>query len=344
MSKIAVVIISLTVLLALAILFGAGARPETAWQITPHRLPAGGRLEFGSAVVDGRVYLIGGIDAAGNPLNTVDRYDPATGKTETLLELPFALHHASVAAAGTVIYIVGGFAFPDGAERTTFNASNRVFSFDTRNGVFGELASLPEAKAAAGIVHRNGKLYLAGGQDGKFRSQRTAYRYDIAQDAWEPIGSLNYPRNHFPALSGGGYIYAIGGRRYAQAKPEMVVENYLSVEAYDPETNAWRFIQTKMPTGKSGNAGVIVDNRFILVYGGEEYARALRETYILDLATLLWAEGPPLKMPRHGFGEGILIENTLYAIGGSPNYGLDATDTIETLEVDSAEFERAFRK
>ena len=343
--KPAVLIVMLGLLLGSAALFYFQRQemPAWKWNVESHRLPAG-QLEFGSAAVDGKIYLIGGMDNEARPIDRIDRFDPENGILQTLANLPFALHHPAVAALGETIYIAGGFSFAPGDDKRQLEEEVRAFAFNARTGILREVASLPEPKSAFELVAHNGFLYAIGGQDGNFRSMNTVERYDPERNMWEPVAPLVFPGNHLTAFSDGSRIFALGGRVYQNTPHEIVVRNYDAIQIYDPETNQWRLSPIKMPRGKSGHAGVMISNRFIIVYGGEEYATAVGETHIFDTATNSWQNGPTLNIPRHGLGDGIFFNGKVYAIAGSPRYGLGATDTVETLTVDIAALELLFRR
>src|SRR6266436_3320026 len=51
------------------------------------------RQEVAVAVLDGRVFVIGGLGEASEPVATVEVYDPAADRWETRAPLPAATHH-----------------------------------------------------------------------------------------------------------------------------------------------------------------------------------------------------------------------------------------------------------
>lgn len=305
------------------------------------------RAEYDSVVMGDRIYFIGGIDDVGNPINTIDCYNATSGKIHIAAKLPWPIHHPAVEIADNVIYIAGGFIFSSGDDKLQLKESAHLIAFDTRSGKILEKTPLPEAKAAMALIHHNGYLYAIGGQDGKFRNYRTVYRYNLKTDQWEKTADLIYPRNHLTAYSDGKYIYATGGRYYDGAPKEIkdiVVKNYDSVEKYDSVTDSWQLIKERMPSGKSSHAGAIIDNRFIIVYGGEVFSKALRETYLFDIKSEKWLIGPLLNIPRHGLGRGAMIGDKIYAIGGADRYGFGATRTTDVLTVTKLDLEQLFEK
>jgi N-acetylneuraminic acid mutarotase len=109
------------------------------------------------AVVDGIVYLFGGVNSpARTDTRSVQRYDPGTGATTTVAQLPAPLSHATAVVLGGDVYILGGF--------VDNRLSAQVLRFDPRTGEVapaGELAA-PWSDGAAVVVGGTG--YLVGGE------------------------------------------------------------------------------------------------------------------------------------------------------------------------------------
>ena len=70
-----------------------------------------------SAVLDDKLYVLGG-QLAGQPVyKTVSRFDPRTGAWETLGDMPIELTGHRAVAVGTSIYVVGGFPTRNGVRQ-----------------------------------------------------------------------------------------------------------------------------------------------------------------------------------------------------------------------------------
>lgn len=299
------------------------------------------RLEFGDAVFGDAIYVVGGIDDEMRVLDTIDCYYPLSGEVVNLAKLPSAIHHPAVAIVGNTIYIAGGFKISGDPSDKDFKRhlteSSDFWSFTVPGGPLVAKSPLPEAKAAFSLVHHDGFLYAIGGQNGKFGNCKTVHKYDLVNNAWYEVSELVYPRNHLTAFSNGSHIYAVGGRYYenidAPRIRDIVVRNYNTVEVYEASLNSWRLLDARMPEGKSGHAGVIVDNRFIIIYGGEVFAESLSGTYIFDTDSYTWVTGPTLNVARHGFGHGVVVDGKIYAVGGSSRYAFGPTKTAEVLRL-----------
>src|SRR6266508_6341796 len=65
--------------------------------------------EAASAVIDGKVYVIGGFEMDAQPTTRVQVYGPASNKWSEATSLPEGVHHAAAAVVDNKIYLVGGF-------------------------------------------------------------------------------------------------------------------------------------------------------------------------------------------------------------------------------------------
>ncbi len=66
------------------------------------------RSEIAATVLDGRIYVAGGIGRLGTT-GAFEVYEPATDGWRALAPLPVPLHHLAMAAAGGRIYVTGGY-------------------------------------------------------------------------------------------------------------------------------------------------------------------------------------------------------------------------------------------
>lgn len=67
------------------------------------------RHSFGSAVLNGKWYVAGGMDAAGQPLGSVEEYDPSTNTWTLKAAMPTARVHLALGAIGNRLFAMGGY-------------------------------------------------------------------------------------------------------------------------------------------------------------------------------------------------------------------------------------------
>ena len=70
-----------------------------------------------SAVLDGKLYVLGGQLPGNTVYKTVSRFDPATGHWETLADMPIELTGHRAVAVGNAIYVLGGFRTQNGVRQ-----------------------------------------------------------------------------------------------------------------------------------------------------------------------------------------------------------------------------------
>jgi subtilisin family serine protease/N-acetylneuraminic acid mutarotase len=203
-----------------AYVYDPGADTWTALPNLPN-----GRSQPSVAAVAGKIYAIGGW-GGGDPLASVDVYDPAAGAWSTL----GAVNPAPRAAAGTAvvdgkIYLVGGCVTglcPD---------SDNLVIFDPGSDTFRTGAKYPHLGSYIGCGGIGGKVYCAGGSTDQSFSD--TYSYDPQGDGWTRLADmpLDLWASQYAAAS--GLLVLVGG----------ITDDFSTVTnravAYDPTTNAW---------------------------------------------------------------------------------------------------------
>ena len=81
-------------------------QPAAEWRSLPDAPTA--RLMMASTVLDGKIWIAGGMLGHAETLDTFESYDPKTGDWETHPPLPMPLHHATAAAYRGEVIVIGG--------------------------------------------------------------------------------------------------------------------------------------------------------------------------------------------------------------------------------------------
>jgi N-acetylneuraminic acid mutarotase len=188
---------------------GAGSAPVlpverfdgTRW-IVETTLPGAGLNAPAAAVLDGRVYVIGGFDGVSNrPVARVMAYEIATRTWRDVAPLPAPRGgHAAVALDGR-IHVLGG-----GNDRSTL-ASHDVY--DPATDRWQAAAPLPRSEGSPAAVAWQGRLHAIGGRSGP-SDFGDVYVYDPAHDRWTTGPSIP-PRGTAGALVYCDRVHVIGG-------------------------------------------------------------------------------------------------------------------------------------
>lgn len=271
------------------------------------------RSEVASAVLDGRIAVIGGFLADGASSRRVDLYDPATSTWTRLPDLPLAVNHAMAAADGRRIYVVGGYS----------EGEARRDAFVLAAGAWKRLPSLPAPRAAGGAAVVAGRLYVVGGVFAQGRLARAGYVLDLTRRRWRAIAGPS-SREHLGVATLRGRVYAVGGRSAG------FDTNTDLVEAYSPASGRWNALPP-VP-GKRGGTGLGAGSGVLVSVGGEETGGTIAEVYSLEPGAGSWRELPALRTPRHGLAVEV-VAGRVYAIGGGPQPGLTVSGANESLNL-----------
>ncbi|MEP6872277.1 MAG: kelch repeat-containing protein, partial [Anaerolineaceae bacterium] len=271
-----------------------------------------GRSHVAKAVVDGQIYVIGGLlgGAAGSSATpTVQRFDPGSRLWSTADTAPQPLDHAAATAVAGVIYVFGGnFEHPTVAALRYEVASHR----------WTAVRAMPEPRAAGGAVTIGSVIYVAGGYGTRpDEPLASAYRYDPSVDTWEPLPPLPTPRQHVAMVAYRGQACVIGGGKSAGAAST-------AVECYDPGANRWSALPP-LPTPTSDFDATTVGDLIVCAGGGSLQGQIVS---IFDGTT--WKRGPELAVNRYGVAVASVGRTVLVLQGASvvPPYPAGAAEAL----------------
>jgi hypothetical protein len=196
-------------------------------------------------------------------------------------------------------------------------------AFRLGSGGWEALPELPAGRAAGTAVPVGGTVYVAGGiGPGKALASRML-TYDSTARWWSVAPGPTTAREHLAGAAFADRVYTIGGRTAARG-------NLAAVEAYDTATGRWATLPD-LPTPRGGLSGAAVCSGHVIAVGGEAQATFPQvESY--DVAAGAWRSLPPLRTPRHGLGV-VTVGRTLYTLSGGPQPGLHVSDATEALDL-----------
>jgi hypothetical protein len=161
----------------------------------------------------------------------------------------------------------------------------------------------------------DGKIYLIGGQTGGPSSIVGLNEvYDVANDSWTIKEPLPYPVDSYASAIVDDKIYVIGG---FEGLHHGVPVGYTQI--YDPVTDSWSFGASLPEIVRSGAAGAtsgMLAPKRIYVIGGMSDTRGVNSTQIYDPENDAWTFGA--QMPTARYGLAVVVNDLLYALGGSP--------------------------
>ena len=273
-------------------------------------------LEAGGAVLDGKIYVAGGINGHGVPTAHAYRYDPAKDTWESIADLPAPRHHMPLVALGDMVYALGGLSGKD------FRSERTVWAYSPGTGKWEARADLPRPRGAAAAAVVNGKIVVLGGlqriADGGLVDVTVVY--DPSTDTWRPGLPILTKRDHLAAATVKSIIYVLGGRLLSADR------NYDYMETYDQGHDAWTKAEI-MPSARGAFGAAELDNKVHLL-GGENRTEVFAAHDVYDPAAKTWSQDAPLPTPRHGCVV-VADRGKIYVIGGGVRPGFSESDLVE---------------
>jgi DNA-binding CsgD family transcriptional regulator len=243
---------------------GCGVRPpstdsESQWQAQAQMSTPRGRMA--AAVVDGKLYVIGGDTLAG-VTGEVEIYNLQTGDWSTAASKPLPVANVAAAVLDGRIYVPGGY--------TATGPTAVVEVYDTQLDAWSsDVAPLPERVFAYALATYQQKVYLFGGSNGQ-GYLATAYAYDPQAGRWTTLTPMPTARGFAAAALLGEAIYVVGG--YDGQQDLTACERYL------PATDQWEPC-VPLSIGRGGLGLVAVRDTLYAIGGGWNSYLAFGERY-----------------------------------------------------------------
>jgi subtilisin family serine protease/N-acetylneuraminic acid mutarotase len=186
------------------------------------------RARPAAAYINGRIYVVGGWWTSGQPVDTLEIYNPAADSWTTGAPVPVAFASSAVGVVDETMYVVGGCSGPTGSTC----GHDDVFAYETATDTWRRVADYPEAVSYAACGGIGNKLYCAGGTWATGNTNK-AYVYDPEADDWAPIADM--PLDLFAS----GYTAANG--RFLLSGGAVNGGAAITNEgiAYDPAADEW---------------------------------------------------------------------------------------------------------
>lgn len=255
----------------------------------------------------GKLYVMGGFNAAGASLTAVYVFDGSGWSTGP--SLPLALDHPSAATLEGGVYIAGG--------HSNGRDSARAFRLDGDH--WTEVASMQYARGGHALVAVQGRLYAIGGNTSR-GNVAPVEAYDPAANAWTVVTSLPMPRNHVAGFALGNEACVAGGRYPTTSR----------VDCFDVVAGTWSRI-ADLPVATSGFGAATFLGGGVVVMGGQDASETRIVTQLARYgAGNTWASSDPMLSPRHGF-ELAVFNGRAWACGGGSAPGLHPVATCTSV-------------
>ncbi len=202
-----------------------------------------------AAIIEGKIYVPGGIAADRTPQDALEIYDPATDTWARGASLPTPLGAYGLVALEDKLYLFGG---SDGV-----HYADTVWLYDPATDRWSSPTTLDRARGFLDAAIVEGRIYVAGGYDGE-----TEFRdldvYDPEANAWTALSPMDQGRGGLALVAVRNRLYALGGG----------MTDYLAFnETYNVRSDAWRQVETPI-AGQWRGLGADFVYPFIYAVGG----------------------------------------------------------------------------
>ncbi len=269
-----------------------------------------------SSVLNGKIYVIGGVDANNKVVDLLEVYDPTANSWTTPVTtgnmVPRYLHSASV--INGKIYLIGGMNVYDPIKIIDiFDPSTNSWTSIQPEDFLGRLSH------TASVV--NDKIYIIGGEGGNAFSYEVEI-FDPSTQTWDiPATSGTFTHRKFLTSSVvNGIIYVIGGYDWSNSMS--------TIEAFDPTTNTWATPTAEGLAKSRGLSSVVMDNK-IFVIGGAYGGTPVYDLNIFDPVknTITTASTTGTFTGRIGLVSSV-VDNKIYVMGGEGLAGIGNTNEV----------------
>ena len=230
--------------------------PKTnTWAAMPSMPTA--RALLVAAVVNGKLYAIGGAAEGGTTVGTVEEFDPGTEVWTARAPMPTPRYSAAGAQVGGRILVAGG-------SGSGFLSTSVSEIYDPATNSWSTAGSLPSERTELAGAESGGRMYAIGGNEGLtaallpwYFPYRNVDAYDPTTNAWTSRSAMPTARWELTVVAVDGKLLAIGG---ADRRGGFDV-----LESFDVAANAWS-TKTPSPRVLIGKPAAVVDGK-VYVFG-----------------------------------------------------------------------------
>jgi len=281
------------------------------------------RLGCATAVVNGKIYIIGGSiynNKSGptySALSTVAVYDTRTNTWHKAADMPTPRIAAQAAVVSGDIYVLGGY---NEIKVRGEKYKKIVEVYHTRTDTWMRQPDMPTRRSNFEVSAVGGKIYAIGGevfnkQLGMRVSTDIVEAYDPVTERWRKRVNMPTKRHRFDTPVVNGKIYAIGGEITPIAGGGLAERFITTIEVYNPKTDRWRKLPD-MPMFKFAFSTVGIDKE-IYTIGGHSLnngTQRLASVDVYDPVLNRWRAIPP--MPTAKTTVAAAVNGTIYVLGG----------------------------
>jgi hypothetical protein len=236
-------------------------------------------------------------------VSTSAKTTSARDVARALPDLPFGITSFGAAIVDQKVYICAGHLGP-AHEYDREGQSDRFLRLDLRSPHEWETIGTVPRRAGLAMVSYGGKVYRIGGFEARNKKGETAdmhsmpdfSRFDPTSGRWEDLAPMPKGRSSHDAIVVGSRLIVVGGWELRGTEPSVWHDTALQIDLSVAQP-AW-FELPKPPFRRRALALGECQGKVYALGGMQEHGGPTTTTYVLDLATGKWSEGP--KLPGEG--------------------------------------------
>jgi N-acetylneuraminic acid mutarotase len=304
-------LIALTLLPAINLPPTEAADPQSFWTTMSPMLTARGG--FGVAVVDGKIYAIGGLTGDDLPVSITEEYNPQTNQWTSKTPMPTPRSGFAITVYQNKIYVIGG------SVGYGYIGNNEVY--DPLSNTWETKTSMPTPRAdlCANVV--NDKIYLIGGK--KYSSTTPFFNetninevYDLTNDSWSTKTPVPTAVQGYASAVFNSKIYVMGGSLETLSLEKTLLTG--ATQVFDPQNNSWS-LAANLPQAVSYGAAGITEGYMaparIYYIGGYSVGKFTGQAQAYNSENNSWSIAETMPTSRAYLGIAV-VNDVLYAIGG----------------------------
>ncbi|CAK8692947.1 unnamed protein product [Clavelina lepadiformis] len=181
-----------------------------------------GRRKFGCTILEGCIYVAGGLEHNSRWLSSVEAYDIDDKMwvwTPSMLQKREGL---TLVSFNGCLYAMGG----------TPNQSRVLRCVECYDGeIWRRIAPMKKTRTDFAAVVLNNHIYAIGGKTRGDSTTASVEKYDPSAKVWIYVASMHKPRSNHTACVSNGNIYVVNSKDHSD------------VEVYDSVKNCWMLLQ-----------------------------------------------------------------------------------------------------
>jgi serine/threonine protein kinase/N-acetylneuraminic acid mutarotase len=273
------------------------------------------RAAAAAAVVGDRIIVTGGVNAAGELLNTTEIFDGNAWKPGAPIPTPRQMSGA--ASDGNLVYVLGG------TNGTSDLAT--VEAYDPAADKWTSLPEMPGRRSDFGVAYTDGRLVVAGGMStGQVLSSVVAL--DLRTQSWNGLPDIGIARHGMAVAAVEKTVYAMGGSTGAGDGPITSSAEALKLAPRQPQpAPEWRTLPNA-PTERLMMAWAVLGDD-IWIAGGMSHGDTLQTVESYNTRAGTWQERPPLPIPLH-HATAATYRGEMVVMGGATETLADASNKV----------------